>query len=228
MQKLGILGGLGPHTTSVFYLDIVDLYIKQNPNQRPAIELYSIPLDLNVEQDFIHNKNLEIYYEYLKNGLLELVKSQPDFIAIPCNSVHVFLPRLRELTKIPILSILESTADRCKDLGYKRIGVLSTDLSKQQDLYGNIFKDRNLIEVFPSVIQQEVVSKIISDTLLYGVNSDMKEKLFDVLKEMDNDVDCFVLGCTDLQLVLNEDCKEFKVIDSLKCLETECVKKLYV
>lgn len=28
MQKIGILGGLGPHTASVFYLDLIDIVLQ--------------------------------------------------------------------------------------------------------------------------------------------------------------------------------------------------------
>lgn len=170
MKKIGILGGLGPHTTSVFYTELIDLFLEKNRNQRPSIEIYSIPLNLEVEQNFIQGRNLEEYYEYLKNGLLELVKSQPDFIVIPCNSVHVYLPRLKELTNIPILSILEATANRCAKLGYKKVGILGTDLTITENLYGNPLKESGIEQVIPNTEQQAVILNIVSRILLHGLD----------------------------------------------------------
>lgn len=224
MKKIGILGGLGPHTTSVFYTELIDLFLERNPNQRPAIEIYSIPLDLGVEQNFIQGKALEEYYEYLRNGLLELVKSQPDFIVIPCNSVHIYLSRLKELTNIPILSILEVTANRCARLGYKKVGILGTDLTISENLYGNSLKENGIEQIIPNTEQQAVILNIVSKILLHGVEEGMKEDLYMVLNEMKGSVDCFVLACTDLQLILNENSEEFKIIDSLKSLEIKTVE----
>ncbi len=52
MNVLGIIGGLGPETTSEFYLDIVFSCHKKT---RPGIIISSVPLPYKIEEDLIMN-----------------------------------------------------------------------------------------------------------------------------------------------------------------------------
>ncbi len=55
MKTVGIIGGLGPETTSEFYLDIAFSCQKKDKTVRPLIIISSIPLPWNIEED----KNLD-------------------------------------------------------------------------------------------------------------------------------------------------------------------------
>ena len=43
-----------------------------------------------------------------------LEKTGVDFIVLPCNSLHVFIAKIRESVNIPILSIVEETVKYIK------------------------------------------------------------------------------------------------------------------
>ena len=43
MKTVGIIGGLGPETTSEFYLDLVFSCAKKDKTARPAIVIASVP-----------------------------------------------------------------------------------------------------------------------------------------------------------------------------------------
>lgn len=53
MKTVGIIGGLGPETTSEFYLDIIFGTYKQSKEQRPGILISSVPLPYQIEADLI-------------------------------------------------------------------------------------------------------------------------------------------------------------------------------
>ena len=53
MRTVGIIGGLGPDTTSEFYLDIVFSCYKKNKINRPPIIMSSVPLPYKIEEDLI-------------------------------------------------------------------------------------------------------------------------------------------------------------------------------
>ena len=51
-KTIGILGGMGPHSSAVFYLDVIEEYLKHE-NTRPSILLWNVPLNLEKEKMFI-------------------------------------------------------------------------------------------------------------------------------------------------------------------------------
>src|SRR3989344_6805744 len=110
MKTVGIIGGLGPETTSEFYLNIVFSYHKKTKKARPAVIIASVPLPYKIEEDLItKNKGSERYIPFLVNEAKRLEKAGADFIVMPCNSLHVFIKDVRNAVKIPVLSIVEET-----------------------------------------------------------------------------------------------------------------------
>lgn len=73
MKNIGIVGGLGPETTSKFYLELLYKSFQLKETQRPPILIWSIPMDYKTESDFIlgDDKSLE-YIEYLKEAVRRL------------------------------------------------------------------------------------------------------------------------------------------------------------
>ena len=53
MKTVGIIGGLGPETTSEFYLDLVFSCQKKDKTHRPSIIIASVPLSYSIEEDAI-------------------------------------------------------------------------------------------------------------------------------------------------------------------------------
>ena len=53
MNTVGIIGGLGPETTSEFYLDLVFSCYKKTKKNRPGIIISSVPLPYLIEGSYI-------------------------------------------------------------------------------------------------------------------------------------------------------------------------------
>ena len=110
MKTVGIIGGLGPETTSEFYLDIVFSSYKKTKKSRPGIIISSVPLPYQIEEDLIvSNKGSDRYIPFLVKEAKRLERAGSDFIVMPCNSLHVFIEEIRNAVKIPVLSIIEET-----------------------------------------------------------------------------------------------------------------------
>ena len=75
MKTVGIIGGLGPETTSEFYLDIVFSCQKKDKTARPGIIISSVPLPYQIEEDLIlKNEGSERYIPYLTEEAKRLEK----------------------------------------------------------------------------------------------------------------------------------------------------------
>jgi len=145
MKTVGIIGGLGPETTSEFYLDIIFGTYKQSKEQRPGILISSVPLPYEIEADLIErNEGAERYIPYLTKEAKRLEDSGADFLVMPCNSLHVFIEDIRNSVSIPVLSIIEETVKFIEEKGYKRVGIISTSATIQNKLYENAFEDAGI------------------------------------------------------------------------------------
>ena len=204
MKSVGVIGGLGPETTSEFYLEVIFQCQKQNNIQRPLIVISSVPLLFEIEKNLIeHNQGKEQYIPFLVAEAQRLEKSGVDFIVMPCNSLHVFIEDIRKAVKIPVLSIVEETVAYLRQNKMEKVGLISTSATIANSVYETELQKNKIVFAVPNDLQKAKIDKIIQ-RLVGGqhLNSD-REFIMEVVDDLaKSGVDGVALACTDLQLLL--------------------------
>lgn len=223
---IGIIGGMGPESTSDFYLDLTRMAQKKCLS-RPSIVIHSLPIKFSVEEAFIKNgTGKDEFLQWLTEGVKTLEKAGVDFIAIPCNTVHIFIDRLKKITKIPILSITEETAKLCSEKGFKKIGILATTLTMKDRLYEKEFRKLGIKMINIGEKDQEILSDIIHKIVVDKSTEKDQELLENFVEKLKNKgSEAIVLGCTDLQILIKRD-HGVEIIDSMHTLAQATFEKL--
>src|SRR3989344_778400 len=99
-SKIGILGGIGPESSALFYERLITLAqscnLKSN-TEYPHIILESIP----APELLLENPDLTLYEEAIKN----LQRAGADFIVLVCNTAYIYRNHLQSLVTIPIIDL---------------------------------------------------------------------------------------------------------------------------
>jgi len=227
MRTIGILGGLGPHTSSIFYLNIIDRFSATGSSFRPPVLMWSVPLDLEVERKFIKTgEGKDEYLRYLIQGAENLQKGGADFIVIPCNTVHIHIDNLRKKIGIPILSIVEETVKYLKANGVSKVAILATNATIEENLYGLALEKEKILPIIPDKNAQKTVMEVISNILANSnTNKDM-EKLSTVIRKLKcSGINDMLLACTDLQILMKQNECSAKVHDTMDILAGAAVRE---
>ncbi len=227
MKTAGIIGGLGPETTSEFYLDVVFSCQKKNATARAPIVISSVPMPFQIEADAIEkNEGIERIAPFLVTEAKRLEKAGVDFIVMPCNSLHVFMSDIRASVAIPVLSIVEETLTFLQSNGYRRIGIVSTSATIKNKLYEDAFKANGISYESPDPLQQERMNRMIHNLVLGQLNNKDREELVGIINSFENrNVDCVALACTDLQLLIPKH-PTLKIFDTMKILADATVREI--
>jgi aspartate racemase len=227
MKTVGIIGGLGPETTAEFYTDLVFSCQKNNKVNRPPIIISSVPLPYKVEEDAISkNVGIERCLPFLIEEAKRLEKAGADFIVMPCNSLHIFIENIRASVKIPVLSIVEETVKFLKKSKFKRAGIVSTSATIKNKLYEKAFEKNNIEYVTPDEFQQAKMGKMIHNLVIGQQNNKDREELIKIIGDFENKkVDCVILACTDLQLLIPKH-DTLKIYDTMKIFADSTVEKI--
>jgi len=225
MKRVGIIGGLGPETTSEFYLDIVFSCYEKTKEARPGVIISSVPLPYQIEEDLImNNEGGERYLPFLVAEAKRLEEAGADFIVMPCNSLHFFMREIRNAVGIPVLSIIEETVKFLKENNFKRVGIVSTSATIQNKLYENAFEKNNLEYVAPDALQQAKLGQFILNLVKGQRKNSDREELIKIINDFEKkDVDCVALACTDLQLLLPKH-PRLKIFDTMKIFADSTVE----
>lgn len=215
----GILGGLGPETTAHFYLDLIK---KASGEARPAVCIWSLPLNLQKEAEFIATgKHGEHYLKLLKAGTHALERAGCTEIVMPCNTVHEFHPTLREEAGIPFPNLIEIVALELTRRKWNRVLLLATSRTIATNLYQNAVSGSTVELATPATEDQKRLDLLIQGLL--GNRTDEKHQAFLAELMEKAGTEKVLLGCTDLQLIISP---SETVVDSMECLVNHTVKSI--
>ncbi|KKQ92250.1 MAG: Aspartate racemase [Candidatus Woesebacteria bacterium GW2011_GWB1_39_10] len=227
MKTAGIIGGLGPETTSQFYLEIIFSCFQANKKARPPLLIWSVPLEYQIESDLITKaEGEERYIPYLVDAAKRLENGGADFIVIPCNSVHIFIQEVRKAVKIPVLSIVEETANFLKEKNIKNIGLLATKTTIEKRIYQKPLEDGGIQITLPDQEEQEKVGTLINNLVLNRYDNKDRAELLEMIGKLSNKgVKDVVLACTDLQLLTPKH-DQVNIYDSMAILANATVREI--
>lgn len=194
-------------------------------------EAESLPADLYPEVT-VHLHPFPAYYDALSRGdwptitallvssIEKLARAGADFAAIPANVVHFVFDDIARRSALPLLNLIEATAEESARRGYRRVAVLGTLWAMRDGLYDDLLRRRGIEPVVPDAAAQAMIQSIIRQELVKGeVREESTARLLGVVEELKADgCQAMVLACTELPLALSAENCGVAVIDTTRLL----------
>ena len=164
----------------------------------------------------IDNKNLVEWFtagqhrpviDFLVSEIERLERAGADFALIAANTPHLVFDELKKRVRIPMLSIVEATADAAVAAGLRRLALFGTRFTMQATLFPEVFARCRMTIVVPNEQEQEFIHGKYMGELFVGKFLDETRagliQIVETMKQRDN-VDGLILGGTELSLILTE------------------------
>lgn len=204
---LGIIGGMGPMASAVFYdmissktdascdqenLNLILLSHAGMPDRTEAI--------LSKDEAQIEAVRLKLYAD-----AMFLQNAGCTAIAVTCNTAHYFVNMIEDELDIPFIHLIRETAEAVASrIGAKKVAVLATDGTIETRLYQDELSKRGVIVFTPKAEVQALVMHEIYECIKSGKPAD--EEIWQKIEEYVKDEGCeaAVLACTELSVVRKE------------------------
>ncbi|MDO4486845.1 MAG: amino acid racemase [Bacillota bacterium] len=227
---LGIIGGMGPMASSLFY----NMLIEKTPADRDQDHLDLVMLSHASMPDrtaaILSGDEAQINHvkELLRSDMNKLLSAGCSRIVITCNTAHFFVDMLEDEEKRHVIHMIRETAAAAKARpAHSKAAVLSTDGTAQTGIYQNALEAEG-IDVFTlSDCNQQKIMTMIYDYIKRGLP--VPEAMWN---EVQSEIvaagcDLAVLGCTELstaarQLGLDISDKGF-YLDPMDVLASKCI-----
>lgn len=204
MQTIGLIGGMSWESTVPYYRQINEAVKERLGGLHSAkIILYSVNFQ-EIEQLQHHGKWDEAG-KILANAALLLQQAGADFLVLCTNTMHKVAPAIESATQIPLLHIADPTANAIKQAGYKRVALLGTRFTMDQDFYRERLNHEHDIEVLvPGSDDREQVHRIIYDELCMGVLKESSRQQYrEIIQRLViRGAQAVILGCTEISLLI--------------------------
>lgn len=219
-KTIGILGGVGPVATAHFYNILLKIaQVKYSAIQDadfPHIIIDSLSFkgssEFGVEDD-------KLALKQLKGGIDTLVQAGAEVIVMPCNSIHKDIDKLREYSKVPIISIVEEVIKKVKSDNIESVAVLSSKSSAEDDFYDFALKDSGINSVHITKRTLNLVEDLILDVMGGRKVNGNKSRVIDEINRFQLEgIQATILGCTELPVAINQSDTTMKLYDSIEIL----------
>ncbi|ENQ3108449.1 amino acid racemase [Bacillus cereus] len=219
---IGILAGMGPKSTGPFVDNVVkqcqEIYGAKDDMDFPHMMIYSCPTPFYIDKAINHEEMAKA----IINGAQKLESTGVEFIAMPCNTAHLYFAQLQASLSIPVLNMVDETLKEIPP-HIKKVSLLATDSTVQSGIYQEGFVKRG-IDYIQKDSWQTVVNQMIYKIKI-GQTTEASHLWNTLCLELAETVDAAVIACTDLNVVLETSQNHFHIVDSSTCLAKAVVNK---
>ncbi len=217
MKKLGLVGGMGPESTLLYYRGIAfGVQQKLGREEFPPLTVESI--DMYRMLNFCARKDYDGLTEFLGRALDALAAAGAEFAALSANTPHIVFDRLRTRSPLPLVSILDAACAETQRRGFTRVGLLGTAFTMEGSFFRAPFAAQGIELVMPAAPEREWVAGKIAAELEYGVvKPETRAGFVSLLEQMRqrDGIQAVILGCTELPLLFQEAAPPMEVLDTM-------------
>ena len=203
MKTIGLIGGMSWESTVPYY-QLINEYVKDSLGglHSAKIALYSVEFD-EIERCQSENR-WDDSAKILADAAAGLEKCGADFILICTNTMHKVFGQVQAAVNVPLLHIADATGDALKAAGIRKVGLLGTRYTMQQDFYKGRLAEAGFEVRVPAEEYIEELNRIIFEELCVGVIREESRQTF--VKAIDDlkaqGCEGVILGCTEIGLLV--------------------------
>jgi len=205
-KTLGLIGGTGPESTIDYYRLLVAKYREQADGNSPPLIINSV--NIKPLLAWMTAGELPRVADYLAEEIEKLRKAGADIAALTANTPHIVFDELQQRSALPLISIVEATCDKVRDLGLRSVALLGTRFTMQAAFYPKVFSRTDIKLVTPTDEEQDYIHEIYLGELLKDVfRPETRTRLLDIVDTMKarDGIQAAILGGTELPLLLRDE-----------------------
>jgi len=217
MKKIGMLGGMSWESTATYYR-LINEEIKNSLGSLHSAKIILSSVDFEEIEKFQHTQKWEETAEILSSEAKAIEDANADFLIICTNTMHKVVPQIEKNINIPILHIADCIGDVLVKKKIKKVALLGTRFTMQEDFYKNRIKDNfNIDVVIPNKKEQDFIHDVIYKELCLGIcNKKSRDQYIKIIKRLEEKEECegVILGCTEISMLIKPGYVDIPIFDT--------------
>ncbi len=218
VKKIGI-AAVSSEGASLCYATICSEAVKVlGKNKHPEIFLHNPSFDTILEP--FKKRDFKTVAKIISNSIKKLQLIGAEFAVIPSNAIHYAFDDIQKNCSIPILSIVEISAQECKEKKYKKVGILGVGHTMSGGLFDKPLKKCLIQMVIPDLKDQNIINDIIYKEIVPSKITEISiKKTLKIIEKLKlKGCDAVILACTELPIIINKDNCPLPFIDTTRLL----------
>jgi aspartate racemase len=206
MKTIGLIGGLSWESSKEYYR-IINETVNEKLGGLHSAKCILYSLDFGENMEIKNTKGWGELTKVMMNAAQKLEAAGADVVLICTNTMHKFVPEIQRVMDVPILHIADATAEKILEKGLKRVGLLGTNMTMEENFYKGRMRERFAIDVLvPDKDERDFIDTVIFAELCVGkMNGSSKMRFKEIIgKLVEDGAEGIILGCTEIPLLIKQ------------------------
>jgi aspartate racemase len=209
MKTIGLIGGMSWEST-VEYYKIINHSVNLKLGGVHSCECLMYSFDFAVIERLQHSGKWDDLTGLMISAAKRLETAGAKIILICTNTMHKMADEVEQNINVHLLHIADATGEVIKKMGIKKVGLLGTKFTMEQDFYKKRIEEKFNIEVIiPNEVERQTVHNIIYKELVIGkISQSSKQNYVNIINNLKSSgAEGVILGCTEIPLLVKQqDC----------------------
>jgi aspartate racemase len=216
MKTIGLIGGMSWESSQEYYR-IINEGIHARLGGVHSGKVAMVSIDFAELEVLKKQGRWEEATALMLATALQVKAAGADFIVICTNTQHRDAEDVQRATGLPLLHIADATAEKICALGLRKIALLGTRFTMEQDFYkGRLERNFGLEVLIPGPEEREIVHRVIYDELVVGtINPASKAQYREIIAGLAaRGAQGIILGCTEIGLLVKQEDSPVPLFDT--------------
>ena len=215
MKKIGLIGGITPESTILYYR-ILNQLNSNNLGKPHSAEVVINSFDFGQIAQLQKESRWDLLDDIMAKAGKDLENAGANCILICANTMHLCIDAVRKVVTIPVIHIAEATSKSILDKKLKKVALLGTKYTMEKDFFIDILTSFGIETIIPELEEREIIHTIIYDELSTGfINPVSKEKYLKIIDRLiKSGAEGVILGCTEIPLLVQQEDVVVPVFDT--------------
>ena len=217
MNKIGLIGGITPESTILYYriLNQLNSSLLGEPHSAKVI---MNSFDFGEIAKHQSNGRWDLLNELMAEAGKNLEDAGATCILICANTMHLCIDAVRKVIDIPVIHIAEATSKKIIQKKLKKVALLGTKYTMEKDFFIDILTSFGIEAMIPELEERNTIHEVIYGELSSGnINPVSKEKYLKIINRLiKHGAEGIILGCTEIPLLIEQKDVSVPVFDTTK------------
>ena len=213
---IGLIGGMSWESSAEYYR-IINREVRRRLGGAHSARSLMWSVDFGEIEHLQHQGEWDELTRQMIDAAGRLERGGADFVVLCTNTMHRMADELAAAIRIPLLHIADPTAEKIKQGGFSRVGLLGTAFTMEQDFYkGRLRRLFGLDVLVPEPDDRRVVHDIIYRELIAGEIRPKSRLAYRQImaRLVERGAQAIILGCTEIMLLVSEEDSAVPLFDT--------------
>ncbi len=226
MQTIGLIGGMTPQSTMLYY-EILNFLSNKKFGGSHSCKQIIYSLDFETISGLQKENRWDMLNDIIADAGKSLEAAGAGLIIICANTMHLCIDAIKAVVNVPVIHIAEATAMKIKKKGLKKVALLGTKYTMEKNFFKKILESFRIETIIPNEADRDTCHKIIYKELSKGLLlKESKMAYLDIMDAMIKDgAEGIILGCTEIPLLIKQCDVDVPVFDTTTIHAREAFKQ---